>query len=95
VNEVTPELFTLAPDAAAMAALEIAVVQRIIQPIGLAPTKAKNLVNMSKVSHLRLARDQQHGCRSLCQPVCPSAPCRVEEVLSHVNSLLVRASLSS
>lgn len=50
VNEVTPELFTLAPDAAAMAAQDIAVVQRIIQPIGLAPTKAKNLVNMSKVA---------------------------------------------
>jgi hypothetical protein len=50
VNEVTPELFTLAPDAAAMAAQEVATVQKIIQPIGLAPTKAKNLVNMSQVS---------------------------------------------
>lgn len=52
VNEVTPELFTLAPDAAAMAAQDIAVVQKIIQPIGLAPTKAKNLVNMAKVTRL-------------------------------------------
>jgi endonuclease-3 len=49
VNEVTPELFALAPDAAAMASQEVARVQKIIQPIGLAPTKAKNLVNMSKV----------------------------------------------
>jgi endonuclease III len=51
VNEVTPELFTVAPDAAAMAAQDIPVVQKIIQPIGLAPTKAKNLVNMAKVRH--------------------------------------------
>lgn len=51
VNEVTPELFTVAPDAAAMAALDIPIVQKIIQPIGLAPTKAKNLVNMAKVRH--------------------------------------------
>lgn len=32
-----------------MAAQDIAAVQKIIQPIGLAPTKAKNVVNMSKV----------------------------------------------
>ncbi|KIZ02304.1 endonuclease III [Monoraphidium neglectum] len=43
VNEVTPTLFKLAPDAAAMAAQEVSVIQAIIQPIGLAPTKAKNL----------------------------------------------------
>lgn len=49
VNEVTPQLFALAPDAAAMAAQEVAAVQTIIQPIGLAPTKAKNLVSMSQV----------------------------------------------
>jgi hypothetical protein len=47
--QVTPQLFKRAPDAAAMAAMEVAAIQAIIQPIGLAPTKAKNLSNMSKV----------------------------------------------
>jgi endonuclease III len=47
--QVTPHLFMRAPDAAAMAAMEVAEIQAIIQPIGLAPTKAKNLSNMSKV----------------------------------------------
>jgi hypothetical protein len=46
---VTPHLFKRAPDAAAMAAMQVADIQAIIQPIGLAPTKAKNLSNMSKV----------------------------------------------
>jgi endonuclease III len=32
-----------------MAAMEVANIQAIIAPIGLAPTKAKNLSNMSKV----------------------------------------------
>eukprot|EP00882_Tetradesmus_deserticola_P003581 GHRQ01003791.1.p1 GENE.GHRQ01003791.1~~GHRQ01003791.1.p1 ORF type:complete len:225 (+),score=47.53 GHRQ01003791.1:393-1067(+) len=49
VNEVTPHLFKLAPDAAAMAAMDVADIQAIIQPIGLAPTKARNLSHMSKV----------------------------------------------
>lgn len=49
VNEVTPHLFKRAPDAAAMACMEVADIQAIIQPIGLAPTKAKNLSNMSKL----------------------------------------------
>lgn len=49
MNEVTPELFSLAPDAPAMAAQQVPTVQRIIQPIGLAPTKAKNLVAMAQL----------------------------------------------
>ncbi|KAF8072837.1 CBR1 [Scenedesmus sp. PABB004] len=49
VNEVTPTLFAAAPDAAAMAALEVAAIQTIIAPIGLAPTKARNLSNLSKL----------------------------------------------
>ncbi|KAI8477214.1 MAG: hypothetical protein J3K34DRAFT_515886 [Monoraphidium minutum] len=43
VNEVTPELFGAAPDAASMAAMPVPAIQAIIQPIGLAPTKARNL----------------------------------------------------
>ena len=43
VNEVTPALFAVAPTPAAMAALPVERIQRIIREIGLAPTKAKNL----------------------------------------------------
>jgi endonuclease III len=35
-----------------MAAMEVADMQAIIAPIGLAPTKAKNLSNMSKVGSI-------------------------------------------
>eukprot|EP00877_Chromochloris_zofingiensis_P015079 jgi/Chrzof1/9825/Cz04g17150.t1 len=49
VNEVTPLLFSKAADAHAMANLEVPVIQAIIKPIGLAPTKAKNLSSMSKM----------------------------------------------
>ena len=47
VNEVTPELFKLAPDAAAMAALPVATITMCIRTLGLAPTKAKNLQALS------------------------------------------------
>jgi endonuclease III len=47
VNEVTPELFTLAPDAAAMALLPVATIANCIRTLGLAPTKAKNLQALS------------------------------------------------
>ncbi|MBL4683046.1 MAG: endonuclease III [Nannocystaceae bacterium] len=43
VNEVTPELFALAPTPATMACTEVATIQHCIRQIGLAPTKAKNL----------------------------------------------------
>ncbi|KAK9818316.1 hypothetical protein WJX72_010483 [[Myrmecia] bisecta] len=48
VNEITPALFALAPDAQAMAALEVSYIEAVIKQIGLAPTKAKNISNMSK-----------------------------------------------
>ena len=47
VNEVTPALFARAPDPAAMAAMAVEDVLAIIRPLGLAPTKAKNLVALS------------------------------------------------
>jgi hypothetical protein len=47
VNEVTPELFAMAPDAAAMAAADVAAIQATIRQLGLAPTKAKNLKAMA------------------------------------------------
>lgn len=43
VNEVTPGLFAAASTPAAMAALPVETIQRLIREIGLAPTKAKNL----------------------------------------------------
>jgi endonuclease-3 len=43
VNEVTPGLFAVGSTPAAMAALPVETIQRLIREIGLAPTKAKNL----------------------------------------------------
>ena len=48
VNEVTPALFARASTPAAMAALDPDEVRVIIRQIGLAPTKAKNLVALSR-----------------------------------------------
>ena len=48
VNEVTPKLFSIAPDPYAMAALEVDEIKEIIREIGLAPTKAKNLKKMAE-----------------------------------------------
>jgi endonuclease-3 len=49
VNSVTPELFTVADTPAKMAKLPVAEIQRIIRPVGLSPTKAKNLSEMAKI----------------------------------------------
>ncbi|MEI6986758.1 MAG: endonuclease III, partial [Rhodospirillaceae bacterium] len=48
VNQVTPALFALAGDPHALAALPATTVQAIIQPLGLAPQKAKALVGLSR-----------------------------------------------
>jgi len=49
VNGVTPELFRVAGTPGKMAALPVAEIQRIIRPVGLSPTKAKNLSAMAKL----------------------------------------------
>jgi endonuclease-3 len=49
VNEVTPALFELAPDAARMAALDVETIQHLIRQVGLAPQKARNLKRMSEL----------------------------------------------
>ncbi|NCQ61164.1 MAG: endonuclease III, partial [Myxococcales bacterium] len=49
VNQVTPALFRRAPDAKAMAALEVDEILILIREIGLAPTKAKNLKRMGEL----------------------------------------------
>eukprot|EP00193_Tetraselmis_chui_P009684 CAMPEP_0177771426 /NCGR_PEP_ID=MMETSP0491_2-20121128/11578_1 /TAXON_ID=63592 /ORGANISM="Tetraselmis chuii, Strain PLY429" /LENGTH=345 /DNA_ID=CAMNT_0019288959 /DNA_START=133 /DNA_END=1170 /DNA_ORIENTATION=- len=43
VNQVTPRLFDIAPDAVSMAKLDTATIQDVIKEIGLAKTKAANL----------------------------------------------------
>ena len=49
VNEVTPALFTLAPDAATMAITPWEDIRRIIAPCGLSDTKAQRLVETSRL----------------------------------------------
>ena len=47
VNEVTPALFEAGPTPAAMAALDVDLIQSLIRYVGLAPTKAKNIKRLS------------------------------------------------
>ena len=47
VNEVTPTLFKMADTPEKMAKLNVNIIQKAIQQIGLAPTKAKNLKKMA------------------------------------------------
>lgn len=49
VNEVTPALFEAGPTPAAMAALDVEVIQSLIRYVGLAPTKAKNIKRLSEL----------------------------------------------
>jgi endonuclease III len=48
VNEVSPALFRLASTPAAMARLPVETIQSIIQPLGLAPQKAKAISSLSR-----------------------------------------------
>jgi len=47
-DKVAPTLFARAPTPAALADLRLSELRRIIQPIGLAPTKAKNLKGLAR-----------------------------------------------
>lgn len=49
VNRVTPQLFKRAGSARDMAALTVAQIRSIIKPLGLAPTKARNLRALSQI----------------------------------------------
>lgn len=49
VNEVTPELFALATTPQEMAKLSYEEIRSIIKPIGLSPTKAKNIKALSTI----------------------------------------------
>lgn len=48
VNQVTPGLFARAATPAAMAALPVATIRKLIQPCGLSPQKAKALAGLSQ-----------------------------------------------
>lgn len=49
VNRATPELFSRADTPEKMAKLAVAEIQRIIRPVGLSPTKAKNISELSRL----------------------------------------------
>ena len=49
VNQVTPNLFKHADTPEKMDALDVKTIQNLLQEIGLAPTKAKNLKKMAKL----------------------------------------------
>lgn len=48
VNMVTPALFQRAPDAKALARMDVDEILSFIRTVGLAPTKAKNLKKMAE-----------------------------------------------
>ena len=49
VNEITPRLFAKANTPDKMSKLDVNEIKKVIREIGLAPTKAKNIKNMSKL----------------------------------------------
>lgn len=49
VNEVSPRLFAMADNPAAMAKLSVAKIRSIIKPLGLAPRKAQAISELSKI----------------------------------------------
>lgn len=49
VNKATPELFALAATPEKMAELPVEEIQRIIRPVGLSATKAKNISALAKI----------------------------------------------
>ncbi len=49
VNQVTPALFEIAPNAELMSQLDSEKIQSIIREVGLAPTKARNINKLSKM----------------------------------------------
>jgi endonuclease-3 len=49
VNRATPELFALANTPQKMMQVPVAEIQRIIRPVGLSPTKARNISELSRL----------------------------------------------
>ena len=78
MNECTPALFRLAPNAASMAAAELGAIQACIRSLGLAPTKAKNLKAMSQVGGVGCG-----GSMSVCLSLIASV--QSSSVLPHAS----------
>jgi len=49
VNQVTPALFELGPTPTSMSKLKVETILGIIREVGLAPTKSRNILNLSKM----------------------------------------------
>ena len=49
VNQVTPALFKVGPTAKSMSTLNVETILSIIREVGLAPTKSRNILNLSKM----------------------------------------------
>lgn len=49
VNQVTPDLFRLADDPAGMAKVPVSKIEKVIKPCGLAPRKAQNISDLSRI----------------------------------------------
>ncbi len=49
VNQVTPALFKVGPTAKSMSKLNVETILSIIREVGLAPTKSRNILNLSKM----------------------------------------------
>eukprot|EP00892_Ulva_mutabilis_P006399 jgi/Ulvmu1/4130/UM019_0109.1 len=106
VNEVTPALFQHAPDAAALALADVAHVQSIIREIGLAPTKAKNIIATAKLlveqhsgevpktfEELEALPGVGHKTASVIMSQCHGLP--AFPVDTHIHRLATRWGLSS
>lgn len=53
VNEVTPELFSMADNSRSMAKVTVSEIKRIIRPCGLSPQKSKAISGLSKILNER------------------------------------------
>ena len=49
VNEVTPELFSLADNPKDMSKIDVRTIRRIVKPCGLSPQKSRAISNLSKI----------------------------------------------
>ncbi|MCW5809010.1 MAG: endonuclease III, partial [Deltaproteobacteria bacterium] len=67
VNQITPGLFAVAPDAPTMMGMHLGALKKLIKPCGLAPAKARNIRAMSKVLVERHGGQVPHDLAALEQ----------------------------
>ena len=70
VNIVCRELFARFPDAAAMAAAELAEVEAIVRPCGLYHTKAQNIIDASRMLLVEYGGEMPHEMDELLRFPC-------------------------